>query len=204
MQISGYGAISQSQWPSEQQRRTRATTENAERRGDTVSFSAEALELLARAQASKTNTDTEKTEYSPSKDAKEKDAKEKDDTTGSALTSTSTATSSSASSSSSSSSDGFGETSGEQAEAKAESSSVHEKNKQSTTDTDVDSKIKGLKGQIVQLAGQIAKIYELPLEPRLKEEMAKPLEDRISLIEQEIAALEAQKEQQAKGAQTQA
>lgn len=188
MQISGYGAVNQSQWPYEQQRRTRAASDESVRRGDTVSFSAEALELLARSQAAKNNADTP-AESTESSESRSRAAEDKNDTA-----SANTALSISGKTESASGSDtSFGDTAGEQAEDKAQSSSTHEANQKSNTEEDIDSKIKGLKGQIEQVARQIANIYKLPIDTQQKVEMAQPLEERINQLQQEIQALEAQK-----------
>lgn len=195
MQISGYGAVSQTQWPYEQQKRTRAVTETAGLLGDTVSFSAEALELLAQSQAAK--ADTVKAGDSQA-DTRDSSGSKSDAKAESGKPSVVSMTAKGATSSGNSG--GFDDTAGEQAEEKA-AGGVGQQSSQDSTETDIDAKIKSLKGQIEQIARQVGQIYAASTDPRVKEETAKPLEGRIGQLEQEIQTLEAQKAEKAAAAQ---
>lgn len=203
MQITGYGAIDQTQWPYDQPRKTRSSTESNGSRGDTVTFSDEALELLARAQAAKINAEQSASETSQDSKAREEQEHSAGESSDSESSPAATAIASAAGSRSSSSSGGFGETAKEHSEGRTEETAVHEQNKaaqESGDGDDIDAQIDKLKNEIVKLAQKISQIYSLPGDDNMKQGMAQPYEDRINQLQQQIAALEAKKEKQAESA----
>lgn len=199
MQISGYGAVNQSLWPTEQNRRATHGHQKSSNRADTVSFSDEALALLEQLQRVKSEAAEKQAKSALSKNEDEKSGQSLNE---GASHSPEASENMKAQTTGTGQSD-FGDTTGEHSEAKTAESSVHKQNKaaagsSSSTDTieSIETQIEKLKGKIKELAETMNKILSnetIPLETR--EQMVKPIEEQINQLMAQISQLESKKEQ---------